>query len=88
MLSGQPAFDFISGALARSQAAKTPWQNQLSLQSIYHLAAAEPRDHYRCIAPRHVLYLAAETDPLTAPPAQHRAVFDSGNHDNAQFVIV
>jgi uncharacterized protein len=88
VLGGEAAYEFISGALVRSSAAKTPWENKLSLQSIYHLAAAEPRAHYHKIAPRHVLYMAAEVDPLTAPLHEHRDVFDSGDKHNAQFAIV
>lgn len=67
LLHGPAAFDFIDGAKKRSTAAQTPWENQMSLESYYHVAKAEPRDHIYKIAPRPMLYLAATVDPISGP---------------------
>lgn len=86
-LAGEPPFEFITGALERSNAAGTPWENKLSLRSLYHLSKVEPRDHISKIAPRALLYIAAEQDPLTGPLEMHREVF-SHTGANAEFAVV
>ncbi len=86
-LTGEDAWNFISGGLERSAAAGTPWENKMSLQSFYHIAKAEPRDFISKIAPRPLLNLAAEQDPLTGPPEGHRKVFGNAG-ENAEFAIV
>lgn len=87
VLAGEAAYEFITGALQRSDAAETRWENKLSLHSLYHLAAAEPRAHIHKIVPRPLLYLAAEQDPLTAPLDEHRSVF-AHTGENAEFAVV
>ena len=49
--------------------------NELSLQSFYHIARVDPRNFIRLIAPRPLLYIAAELDKLTGPVALHKEVF-------------
>jgi hypothetical protein len=46
-LTGEAAWEFISGALERSNAAGTPWENKLTLQSFYYLSRTEPADFIR-----------------------------------------
>ena len=85
-LAGEVPYNFIVGALERSNAAGTRWENKLSLQSLYHLARAEPRDFApRITAP--LLYIAAEEDPITAPLEAQRAVFNTVP-GNGEFAIV
>lgn len=67
LLHGEVAYDFISGAKAMSDAAGTPWENKKTLQSFYHIAKVEPRDHIDKISPRPLLYLAATTDAISGP---------------------
>ncbi len=86
-LTGEDAWNFISGGLKRSEAAGTPWENKMSLQSFYHIAKAEPRDFISRIAPRPLLYLAAEQDPLSGPLEVHKEVFGKTG-ENAEFVVV
>ena len=86
LLRGEQPYAFITGGLARSEAAGTPWQNKITLQSFYHLARAEPRDLARKIKQR-ALYIAAVEDPLTATVEDHRAVFETMG-PNATFAVV
>lgn len=86
LLRGEQPYGFITGGLRRSEAAGTPWENAITLQSFYHLARAEPRDFARRIR-QHTLYIAAATDPLTAPVEVHRHVFATMG-PNATFAVV
>ena len=86
-LTSEHAWNFFNGSKARSDAAGTPWENKLTLQSFYHLARVEPRDHISKIAPRAMLYLAAAEDPLTGPVEAHREVFARAGA-NAEFEVI
>jgi uncharacterized protein len=86
-LTGEVVWNFISGAIKRSQAAGTPWENKLTLQSFYHLSRIEPRLWIPMIAPEKLLYVAAEQDPITGPLEVHRAVFATAQ-PGAEFVVV
>lgn len=86
-LSGEDAWNFISGGLKRSEPAGTPWENKITLQSFYYIAKAEPKDFISKIAPRHLLYLAAEQDPLTGPLEGHKKVFEKAG-ENAEFEVL
>jgi uncharacterized protein len=86
-LTGEDAWKFISGGLERSQAAGTPWENKITLQSFYYISKVEPRDFLSKIAPRHLLYLAAEQDPLTGPLEMHKRLFERTGA-NAEFAVV
>jgi uncharacterized protein len=86
-LTGEVAWKFISGAIKRSQAAGTPWENKLTLQSFYHLSRAEPRDYLPRIAPEKLLYIAAAEDPITGPLETHRAIFATAQ-PGAEFAVV
>lgn len=88
-LHGEGLYEFITGGITRSRAAGTPWENRLTLQSLYHISRVEPEDHISKIpVPRSFLYLAAATDVLTGTLANHRRVFARSNNPNARFVTV
>ena len=87
LLTGEDAWNFISGGLERSGAAATPWENKITLQSFYHIAKAEPKDFIVKIASRPLLYMAAEVDPLSGPLEVHKKVFGNAG-ENAEFVMV
>jgi uncharacterized protein len=86
-LTGEDAWNFISGGLKRSEPAGTPWENKITLQSFYHLARAEPRDFIGRISPRPLLYLAAETDLISGPLELHKEVFGRTG-ENAEFKVL
>ena len=86
-LHGPKPFEFIDGAQQRSAAAKTPWTNELSLESFYQISVTEPRDHIRKISPRPMLYLAATTDPLSGPFEEQKKVFEMAGGPK-EFVIL
>jgi fermentation-respiration switch protein FrsA (DUF1100 family) len=76
LLHSPAAFEFYAGAKQRSDAAGTPWENRLRLDSLYRIAKVEPRDHIHKIAPRPLLYIAATTDPLSGPYEAQMATFE------------
>lgn len=86
-LTGKEAWEFISGGLERSGAAGTPWENKMTLQSFYHISKAEPRNYIARVAPRPMLYIAAEEDPITAPLEEHKKVFANAGA-NAEFTVL
>ena len=86
-LHGPEAFKFIQGAEEQSRAAGTPWKNEMSLESYYHISITEPRDHIHKIAPRPMLYLAATTDPLSGPIEEQKKTFDMAGEPK-EFVIL
>lgn len=86
LLAGEQPYGFVSGGLERSEAAGTPWQNKITLQSLARLARVEPQDFARKIR-QPTLYIAAAADPLTAPVDEHRRVFATMGPD-AQFAMV
>lgn len=86
-LTGDDAWNFISGGLERSSQAGTPWENQITLQSFYHIAKAEPRDFIAKFSPRPLLYLAAEVDLISGPLEVQRAVFARAG-ENAEFAVL
>jgi uncharacterized protein len=76
LLSGIDAWDFIAAGRKKTLEARgEPMPNQLSLQSFYHISRIEPKNYIHLIAPKPLLYIAAETDKLTGPIAMHREVF-------------
>jgi len=86
-LTGEDAWNFISGGLKRSGPAGTPWENRITLQSFYHIARVEPRDFIGRIAPRPLLYLAAEVDLISGPLKLHEEVFAKAGA-NAEFKVL
>lgn len=93
-LHGEGMYKFISGGIARSTAAGTPWENKLTLQSLYHIARVEPEDWLAKLATqthrRSFLYLAAKSDVLTGPTKNHRRVFErsgSGLGGPGKFIV-
>jgi predicted acyl esterase len=74
-MHGEAPYKFISDGMKRSKDAGTPWENKITLQSLYYISRVEPEDHIHKIAPRSFLYLAASSDVLTGPPENHKRVF-------------
>ena len=62
--------------LELSQVAGTPWENRISVQSLYSIGKVEPRNHIYKISPRPMLYLAVTTDMLTGSVEDHKQVFE------------
>jgi hypothetical protein len=85
VLHGLRPYKFISEAKELSDAAGTPWENRISLQSLYDIVKVEPQDHVYKIAPRALLYLAAAKDEISGPIESHRAVFERAREPK-QFV--
>jgi uncharacterized protein len=75
LIHGGQAFDFLQGAKKLSDAAGTPWQNRLTLHSLYAISRAEPQDHVHKISPKPFLHLAAPVDPLSGPIERQWAAF-------------
>jgi uncharacterized protein len=76
LIHGQVPWEFAHGARQLSDEAGTPWENRLSLQSLYHIAKTEPQDHIHKISPRPMLYLAATVDPISGPLELEKAAFE------------
>ena len=73
--ASQRVWDFVDGGRRRSDAAGTEWTHQVTLQSFYHIGKVEPQDMIHKIAPRPLLYLAAQEDGLTGTMENHTRVF-------------
>ena len=84
---GTVPYNFVTGAKMLSDAACTPWQNRLSLQSLYNILRCEPKDHLRKISPKPLLHLAALEDPLSGPPEEHKEAFAAAGEPK-QFVLL
>jgi predicted acyl esterase len=67
ILHGSVPWSFSKEARQLSDRAGTPWENRITLQSLYQISIVEPRDHIHKISPRPLLYLAATIDPLSGP---------------------
>lgn len=85
LLHAPAAYEFISGGVALSDKAGTPWENRMSLQSFYSISKVEPQDHIYKIAPRPLLYLAAKKDEISGPIELERATFERAGEPK-QFV--
>jgi uncharacterized protein len=86
-LHGEGLYGFITGGVDRSKKAGTPWENTLTLQSLYHISRVEPEDWISKIeAPRSFLYLAAATDVLTGDLSNHKRVFARSQNPQRFFV--
>ncbi len=86
-LTSEAAWNFYQGALELSNAAGTPWENKITLQSFHLIARSEPRNYIAAIAPRPMLYIAAEEDPITATVEQHKQTFALAG-ENAEFTVI
>lgn len=75
LLHGPVPYEFRTGAKELSDEAGTPWQNRLSLRSLYYISRSEPRDHIHKISPKPLLHLAAVEDVLSGPPEAQKEVF-------------
>ena len=87
LLHGPIPFEFRTGAKKLSDEAGTPWQNKLSLQSLYYISRTEPKDHIQKIGPKPLLHLAAVEDVLSGPPEAQREVFARAGEPK-EFVIL
>ena len=86
-LHGESMYQFITNGIARSTSAGTPWENRLTLSSLYHIWRSEPQDHIHKVAVPY-LYLVAATDALTGTPENHRMVFNRDLSGLGRFVQV
>jgi uncharacterized protein len=86
-LTGEPALDFISRGVEMSNAAGTPWENYITLQSFFHLSSVEPHNYLPKIDPTKLLYIAAEQDPITGTLEEHRVNFGTVK-PGAEFAVV
>ena len=75
MLQHEGPYAFITEAIRQSNAARTPWENKVTLRSFYMLAKCEPKDHmYKISVP--ILHICAKHGTLTGPYEMHKTVFD------------
>lgn len=84
LLLAPTAYKFIKDAKALSDAAGTPWENKMSLQSFYAISKVEPQDHIRKIKCA-LLYLAAKEDEISGPIELERATFDKARAEQKHF---
>lgn len=85
VIHGEVPWGFSHGARQLSDAADTPWENRLSLESLHHISKVEPQDHIHKISPRPMLHLAATIDPLSGPLEAQKAAFERAKEPK-QFV--
>ena len=78
VLHGQMPYEFSAALRPLSDAAGTPWENRISLRSLYYISRVEPNDYIRRISPRPCLHLAASEDVLTGTLDEHKAAFATG----------
>jgi hypothetical protein len=71
--AGEAAWEFISGAVERSGAAGTPWEDKITLQTFYYLARTTPGDFIARVR-QPALHLAAAVDPLSGSLELQREV--------------
>jgi uncharacterized protein len=78
LIHGSMPYEFSAVLRKLSDAAGTPWENTLSLRSLYCIQRSEPKDYMRRI---HVpcLHLAASEDVLTGTLEEHKVAFQTGN---------
>lgn len=85
ILHAPGAFKFIDGAKALSDAAGTPWENKMTVQSMHFLSKAEPRDYIAKIKCP-MLYLAAKEDEISGPIELERATYDRATAEKRKWV--
>ena len=86
LLHGPTPYSFIVGAREMSDTKGTPWENRISLESLYCIAKAEPGGNIGRTAPRRMLYLAASEDPLSGPFEEQKKVYESAGMQGKEFV--
>jgi uncharacterized protein len=86
MIRGKAAYDLVTAAKALSDAAGTPWENRISLQSFLNLAGIEPQDHAHKIT-QPALYIVHANDPFAPSPEYHRRVYHKMGL-NTEFKVV
>jgi len=77
LLHGDLPYDFIRGAVERSNKAGTPWSNEMRLLSLIDLEGVEPWEYMAKISPTPMLLVAAAIDPLSGPIEAMREAFTS-----------
>ena len=78
LIHGPMLYEFSAELRKLSTAAGTPWENRLSLRSLYCIQRSEPKDYMRRINVP-CLHLAASEDVLTGTLEEHKAAFELGN---------
>jgi hypothetical protein len=78
VIHGPGPYEFSAGLRKLSDAAGTPWENRISLRSLYCISRSEPKDYIRRISPTPCLHLAASEDVLTGTLEEHKAAFETG----------
>ena len=78
LIHGPMPYEFSAGLRKLSDAAGTPWENRLSLRSLYCIKRSDPKDYMRRIRVP-CLHLAASEDVLTGTLEEHKAAFETGN---------
>lgn len=66
---------------------REPMPNQLLPQSFYHISRIDPLKYIHLIAPRPLLYIAAEVDKLTGPLGMHQEIFEMPGEPKVVLVL-
>jgi hypothetical protein len=74
LISRPAACGLVTAAKAISDAAPTPWENEVTSQSFINVAATLSMDYVSRIKPP-ALYVVQENDPFAASPESQRKVF-------------
>lgn len=86
LFQNEMAYGFITEAKVASDAARTPFENKMTLRSVLSLTSTEGRDSlYKIKQP--TLYVVFPGDPFTGTAEFHRTAFDKMG-PNAEFKIV
>jgi uncharacterized protein len=86
LLHGAVAFEFSASARKLSEAAGTPWENRMALQSLFLISRVEMKQWLPHLT-RPLLHLAAIGDPLSGPIEHQRAAFATAS-DPKEFVVL
>jgi hypothetical protein len=67
MLGTEDSFHYFEKISAKNKTHQTRWENEVSLQSFYHMLKNEPLNYVHRIAPRPFLMVIAKDDALLNP---------------------
>lgn len=85
-IQGVAAYFLSQANKQLAEAAGTPWENKVTLQTFLNIASTEPQDHaYKITVP--ALYVVNEDDPFNVAPDVHRKVFERMGK-NAEFKVI
>lgn len=85
LTNGEAFYRLISAEQPKSEAAGTPWRNEITLQSLLRIARTEARDYLPRIR-QPTLYIVPTFSPLTGSADEHRAAFQTMG-SNAEFHV-